>query len=77
MGTTSVEPSCYLEDLFSQDAARGKGIGRGRMEAVCTPAPSAGTGRVYRLTRESHETAMNLLNEAADKSGFVVSRKTL
>ena len=75
--TISIEPSCYLQDLFTGDAERGKGVGRALIEAVYTQARAAGTGRVYWLTHESNETAMKLYNQLADKSGFVVYRKTL
>jgi GNAT superfamily N-acetyltransferase len=75
--TISIEPSCYLQDLFTQDAARGKGVGRALIEAVYAQARAADTGRVYWLTHESNETAMKLYNKLADKSGFVVYRKTL
>jgi GNAT superfamily N-acetyltransferase len=44
---TSVEPSCDLEALFRQGAARGKDVGRGLIEAVCTRARTAAAGRVY------------------------------
>jgi GNAT superfamily N-acetyltransferase len=75
--TTTIAPNCYLQDLFTQDAARGKGVGRALIEAVYAQARAAGTGRVYWLTHESNETAMKLYNNLADKSGFVVYRKTL
>jgi GNAT superfamily N-acetyltransferase len=75
--TTSIAPNCYLQDLFTEDAERGKGVGRALIEAVYAQARAAGTGRVYWLTHESNETAMKLYNQLADKSGFVVYRKTL
>ena len=75
--TTSIAPNCYLQDLFTQDAERGKGVGRALIEAVYAQARAAGTGRVYWLTHETNETAMKLYNQLADKSGFVVYRKTL
>jgi GNAT superfamily N-acetyltransferase len=75
--TTSIAPNCYLQDLFTEDTARGKGVGRALIEAVYAQARAAGTGRVYWLTHESNETAMNLYDKLADKSGFVVYRKTL
>ena len=28
--TTMIEPVCYLQDLFTAEAARGKGVGRAR-----------------------------------------------
>jgi GNAT superfamily N-acetyltransferase len=75
--TTSIAPTCYLQDLFTQEAARGKGVGRALIEAVYEQARAAGTGRVYWLTHETNETAMKLYNNVADKSGFVVYRKIL
>ena len=75
--TTSIAPTCYLQDLFTQEATRGKGVGRALIEAVYAQARIAGTGRVYWLTHETNETSMKLYNKVADKSGFVVYRKTL
>jgi GNAT superfamily N-acetyltransferase len=75
--TTSIAPNCYLQDLFTGFAERGKGVGRALIEAVYAQARAAGTGRVYWLTHESNETAMKLYNQLADKSGFIVYRKTL
>src|SRR5580698_539621 len=31
--TTSIEPVCYLQDLFTSEASRGKGVGRALIEA--------------------------------------------
>ena len=75
--TTSIAPTCYLQDLFTHESTRGKGVGRALIEAVYDQARIAGTGRVYWLTHETNETAMKLYNKVADKSGFVVYRKTL
>ena len=32
--TTLIEPVCYLQDLFTAEAARGKGVGRALIEGV-------------------------------------------
>ncbi len=32
--TTSIEPTCYLQDLFTSEAARGKGVGRALINVV-------------------------------------------
>ncbi len=32
--TTAIEPLCYLQDLFTSEAARGKGVGRALIEGV-------------------------------------------
>jgi len=75
--TIQIEPTCYLQDLFTAEAARDKGIGRALIEAVYERATAAGTKRVYWHTHETNSTAMLLYNKVADKSGFVVYRKAL
>ncbi|RUW96208.1 N-acetyltransferase, partial [Mesorhizobium sp. M8A.F.Ca.ET.059.01.1.1] len=32
--TTAIAPNCYLQDLFTNEASRGKGIGRALIEGV-------------------------------------------
>ena len=32
--TTAIEPTCYLQDLFTSEAARGKGVGRALINGV-------------------------------------------
>jgi GNAT superfamily N-acetyltransferase len=75
--TTSIGNSCYLQDLFTVQAARGMGVGRALIEAVYERARQAGSPRVYWQTHESNATAMQLYDKLADKSGFVVYRKLL
>jgi GNAT superfamily N-acetyltransferase len=75
--TISIAMSCYLQDLFTVAAARGKGIGRALINAVYEQAARAGLQRVYWQTHESNQTAMRLYNQVADRSGFVVYRKQL
>src|SRR4051794_3929605 len=45
--TTMIAPVCYLQDLFTSEAARGQGVGRALIEAVYARAAEAGTSRVY------------------------------
>ena len=52
--TTAIEPNCYLQDLFTDPAARVKGVGRALIKA-CTnrqdsPDVPASTGRPTRPT---------------------------
>jgi GNAT superfamily N-acetyltransferase len=75
--TTTIGSTCYLQDLFTIEAARGTGIGRALIEAVYRRAKEANAGRVYWLTHETNATAMKLYDKVADKSGFVVYRKGL
>ena len=41
--TTSIQPSCYLQDLFTNEAARGKGVGRALINGVYEQAKLAGS----------------------------------
>ena len=36
--TTAIEPTCYLQDLFTNAAARGKGVGRALIKGVYAQA---------------------------------------
>ena len=75
--TISIESICYLQDLFTVEAARGKGVGRALIEEVYQRAKLAGCSRVYWHTHETNATAMRLYNKVAEKPGFLVYRKTL
>jgi GNAT superfamily N-acetyltransferase len=73
--TISIQPTCYLQDLFTVETARGKGVGRALIQEVYRRAGGAGSSRVYWLTHETNATAMKLYDKVAEKSGFVVYRK--
>lgn len=68
-------PTCYLQDLFTAEAARGKGVGRALISAVSERAKNGGAQRLYWHTHETNSTAMQLYDKVAEKSGFVVYRK--
>jgi GNAT superfamily N-acetyltransferase len=73
--TTAVAPNCYLSDLFTNQAARGKGVGRALINGVYQQAKLAGSPRVYWQTHQTNQTAMQLYDKVAEHSGFVVYRK--
>jgi GNAT superfamily N-acetyltransferase len=75
--TISIAPTCYLQDLFTRESARGKGVGRGLINAVYQQAKRAGSSRVYWLTHETNSTAMKLYDQVAERSGFIVYRKNM
>lgn len=75
--TISIVPACYLQDLFTIPAARGKGVGRALIEALYDRARAAGCSRVYWQARETNVTAMRLYDQVADRSGFVVYSRAL
>lgn len=73
--TIQVAPTCYMQDLFTSEAARGRGVGRALIEAVYRQAKLAGAPRVYWQTHETNAAAMRLYDQVAERSGFVVYRK--
>jgi GNAT superfamily N-acetyltransferase len=73
--TIHIEPSCYLQDLFTAEAARGHGVGGALIEQVARRATSAGAARLYWHTHESNATARRLYDRVAEPSGFVVYRR--
>jgi GNAT superfamily N-acetyltransferase len=75
--TTMIGPTCYLQDLFTVNSERGKGVGRALIESVYERAKEAGSTRVYWQTHETNLTAMALYDKVAERSGFVIYRKAL
>jgi GNAT superfamily N-acetyltransferase len=73
--TIHIEPVCYMQDLFTDETARGLGVGRALIEEVYRRASAAGSTRLYWHTHETNTTAMTLYDKVADKSGFIVYRK--
>jgi len=75
--TIHVEPVCYLQDLFTAQEVRGRGVGRALIGEVATRARAAGAARVYWLTHETNATARRLYDQVATNSGFIVYRQQL
>jgi GNAT superfamily N-acetyltransferase len=75
--TIQLSPNCYLQDLFTAEEARGKGVARRLIDQVYARAKALGVARVYWQTHETNTTAMRLYDTVAEKSGFVVYRKQL
>jgi GNAT superfamily N-acetyltransferase len=73
--TTLLAPICYLQDLFTVQAARGRGVGRALIEAVYERARNAGSARVYWQTHETNATARALYDQVAQWYGFIVYRR--
>lgn len=67
--------SCYLQDLFVTEAARGTGAGRALIEGVYAAADAAGAGQVYWLTQDFNETARRLYDRVAVLTPFVKYRR--
>ncbi|HEX8176517.1 MAG TPA: GNAT family N-acetyltransferase [Pyrinomonadaceae bacterium] len=73
--TIMIGPTCYLQDLFTVESARGQGIGRALIESVYERAKEAGPKRVYWHTHETNLIGMKLYDKVAERSGFIVYRK--
>lgn len=70
--TIQIAPTCYLQDLYTLEAARGRGVGRALIEAVYARAAAAGAPRVYWQT---HETAPAVFVKTSG-NGSLVFRST-
>jgi GNAT superfamily N-acetyltransferase len=70
-------PNCYLQDLFTSPAARGKGVGRALIEFVYMEVKAKGGDRVYWQTHETNAEAMVLYNKVATRTGFTQYRTIL
>jgi GNAT superfamily N-acetyltransferase len=75
--TWTAGPYCYLQDLFTLETARGKGVGRALIEAVYAAAKREGASRVHWLTHETNVEAKKLYDKLAQNLGFVQYRKDL
>ena len=69
--TIAIEPVCYLQDLFTAEASRRKGVGRALIEEVYRQAKLSGCGRVYWHTQETNRTARALYGKVAEHLGFI------
>lgn len=69
--TTSAD-ACYVQDLFTAPAARGRGVGRALITAVTDWARDRNCGRVYWSTHESNATARRLYDQVAENRGFIL-----
>ncbi|WP_420414773.1 GNAT family N-acetyltransferase [Roseibium sp.] len=69
--TWSLEPTCYLEDLFVDGQIRGGGVGRKLIEAVYAAADANGCSNVYWHTHDHNTTARKLYDRVGMLSNFV------
>jgi GNAT superfamily N-acetyltransferase len=70
--TSRLHGICYLQDLFTVPAARGRGIGRLLIEAVYDAARAAGSSRVYWQTQTTNKAGRALYDKVAKHFGFIV-----
>jgi GNAT superfamily N-acetyltransferase len=75
--TIHIQPTCYIQDLFTLASERGRGVGRRLIEAACRQAKNAGTKRVYWHTQESNAAGRMLYDKVAENRGFIVYTRDL
>lgn len=61
----------YLQDLYADPEARGRGVGRALIESVYAAADAAGAPSVYWLTQEFNTTARRLYDRIGEATPFV------
>jgi len=70
--TTRAPAVCYLQDLFTLESARGRGVGRKLVESVAGAARRAGSDRLYWHTKSDNHAARALYDRLAGHCGFIV-----
>jgi GNAT superfamily N-acetyltransferase len=75
--TTRKNDVCYLQDLYTAESSRGRGIGRKLIDAVAQAATSAGSTRLYWQTKADNPTARALYDKVAEHTGFIVYTREL
>lgn len=70
--TTRLGPVCYLQDLYTDAAYRGGGVGRMLIHAVYAQARLAGASRVYWQTHGGNAAGRALYDKVARHLGFIV-----
>ena len=63
--TWAKEDFCYLEDLYTDPAVRGKGVGRALIKAVEEIAIAKGSKRLYWTTAPDNQAARILYDKVA------------
>ena len=66
-----IEDVIYLQDLFTDPAARGRGAGKALIEAVYAEADRRGCPSVYWLTQDFNLKARSLYDRVASVTPFI------
>jgi len=68
----STRETCYLQDLFVDEAARGRGHARALIDAVATIARKRACDKLYWQTHVTNAAARRLYDAVAAHEGFIV-----
>lgn len=69
--TWTVQPVCYLEDLYVDEIIRGKGAGRALIQNLLDMAKVEKWSRVYWHTHQDNANARVLYDQFVNECGFV------
>jgi GNAT superfamily N-acetyltransferase len=70
--TTRLNDVCYLQDLFTSESCRGRGVGRSLIRSVYDAARAVGSSRVYWLTHTTNTPGRALYDKVGSHRGFIV-----
>lgn len=70
--TTRMHDVCYLQDLFTLQSMRGKGVGRHLIEAVYEAARQKGSNRVYWHTFDTNLPGRALYDKMTKYTGAIM-----
>lgn len=76
-GTWIRTRDCYLEDLFVDPDARGKGVGRALIDDLVALGKAKGWSRLYWHTSEQNKTARALYDSYVKSDGHIRYRISL
>src|SRR5215469_1967434 len=68
---TTARDVCYLQDLFTAEGMRGRGVARALIAAVVDWARGQHCARVYWMTQDSNAQARILYDKVAENRGFI------
>jgi GNAT superfamily N-acetyltransferase len=75
--TSRLADVCYLQDLFTDAAHRGRGVGRALIQRVIEVAKEAGSSRVYWTTQTTNVAGRALYDQLAEYRDFIVYSREL
>ncbi len=67
----TIDDTCYLQDLWVDEAARGTGLGRALIEAVYNAADEHGAASTYWLTQDFNFNARQLYDRVGKLTPFI------
>ena len=69
--TSTLDPVCYLQDLFVDPDERGGGVGGALIDWLAEECRRKGWARLYWSTRHDNRAARALYDKYGPESGFV------